>query len=187
VAVASYVTCVLTAAGAVGCTNTGPGTDRSVLTIMVPSGAVAIGAGTDARCVVMTDGTVRCWGDNTVGQLGDGTTTARTTPVTVPGITTAVDIVSGPRHTCVRLMDGTVRCWGENNFGQLGDGTTTNRSSPVTVSGLSDVDMFARDSYAYHVCARRTDGSVWCWGYNNFYVLGDGTNVMRTRPVRMQF
>ena len=150
-------------------------------------GELVIGAGTDARCVVMTDGTVRCWGDNTVGQLGDGTTTARTTPVTVPGITTAVDIVSGPRHTCVRLMDGTVRCWGENLSGQLGDGTTTNRTSPVTVSGLTDVDMFARESYAAHVCARRTDGSVWCWGSNGFYALGDGTNVMRTRPVRMQF
>jgi alpha-tubulin suppressor-like RCC1 family protein len=186
VAMSNSVTCVLTATGAVGCTNSGT-PDRSDLTVMIPSGAVSVGAGLDAQCALMADGTVRCWGFNLYGQLGDGTTTSSLTPVTVAGITDAVELSVGGRFACARLMGGTVRCWGYNAYGQLGDGTLLNRTSPVTVSGLTGVDLLARGQFAEHMCARRTDGTVWCWGYNWNRQLGDGSSTTRTRPVAMVF
>src|SRR5216117_1782103 len=70
-------------------------------------------------CAVLQDGSVRCWGDNVSGQLGDGTRTTAITPVTVAGITTAVAVSSGDFHTCALLRDGTISCWGLNYSGQL--------------------------------------------------------------------
>src|SRR5947208_2205757 len=97
-------------------------------------------------CHVVNDGTVRCWGNNGFGQLGDGTTTGRLTPVTVSGLTNAVAIAGGSNHTCALLAGGTARCWGDNGFGQLGDGTTTNLLTPVTVSGLTNAVAIAGGS-----------------------------------------
>ncbi|MEM5881696.1 MAG: hypothetical protein QXR71_03910, partial [Candidatus Aenigmatarchaeota archaeon] len=75
----------------------------------------------------------KCWGYNYYGQLGDGTTIDKTTPVNVSGLTNAVAIAAGDFHTCALLSDGTAKCWGRNDYGQLGDGTTTNRNTPVDV------------------------------------------------------
>ncbi|MBK6534769.1 MAG: hypothetical protein IPF99_36100 [Deltaproteobacteria bacterium] len=58
------------------------------------------------------NGTVQCWGANDLGQLGDGSTTTRLSPVMVMGLSNAVEIAAGYNHTCARLMDGSVRCWG---------------------------------------------------------------------------
>jgi Regulator of chromosome condensation (RCC1) repeat len=83
---------------------------------------------------------VRCWGDNSNGQLGDGTTTDRSTPVSVSSLGgTAVAIVAGWEHTCAVLSGGSVRCWGRNYNGQLGDGSTTDCSTPASVSSLVSV------------------------------------------------
>ena len=88
-------------------------------------------------CAVRNDGTVRCWGNNGSGQLGDTSFTDRPTPVAVGGLTTAVAVSAGSTcHTCALLADGTVRCWGDNDYGQLGDGTTTNGATPVPVAGI---------------------------------------------------
>ena len=89
--------------------------------------------------------------------------------------------------TCAVLQDRSLRCWGYNAYGQLGDGTVLNRTSPVTVSGLTNVDLLATGQRAEHMCARRTDGTVWCWGYNWNRQLGDGSSTTRTRPVAMVF
>ena len=79
---------------------------------------------------------MRCWGQNESGQLGDGTTTNRTTPVPVSGITDAVAVTAGWwHHSCALLGAGTVKCWGDNEWGQHGNGTTTHAHSPVTMSG----------------------------------------------------
>lgn len=93
--------------------------------------------GNGFSCATLTDGTVQCWGLNGNGQLGDGTTTDRSTPVQVSGITTATQISLGYTHSCAILQDGTMKCWGENVFGQLGDGTNSDSATPVQVSGIT--------------------------------------------------
>ena len=77
-----------------------------------------------------------CWESNTFGELGDETTTDRTTPVPVMGLSDAVELSAGGLHACARQAAGTVACWGNNSNGQLGDGTMTDRTTPVTVMGL---------------------------------------------------
>lgn len=84
-----------------------------------------------------SDGTVWAWGNNSYGQLGDGTTTNRTTPVQVVGLSDVVAIAAGAFHSLARKKDGTVWAWGLNDSGQLGDGTTTNRTTPVRVANIT--------------------------------------------------
>ena len=90
---------------------------------------------------MLSNGSVQCWGYNSSGQLGDGTTTTRLTPVTVSGIAdidiaNAVAVSAGDRHTCALLSNGSIQCWGHNFVGQLGDGTTTDSLKLVTVRGI---------------------------------------------------
>jgi len=134
-------------------------------------------------CALKSDGTVWCWGWNNRGQLGDGTTTDRYTPVQVVNLTNVVSIAAGAYHTCALKSDGTVWCWGYNEDGELGDGTTTNRHTPVQVSGLTSVVSIAAGDY--HSCALKSDGTVWCWGYNYCGELGDGTTTKRLTPVQV--
>lgn len=134
-------------------------------------------------CALLTDGTVQCWGHNSRGQLGDGTTTDSSTPVQVSGITTAAQVSSGDSHSCAALQDGTVQCWGYNPYGQLGDGTTTTRSTPVQVSGITTATQVSASHQ--HSCATLQDGTVQCWGRGANGRLGDGTNSDSATPVQV--
>ena len=99
---------------------------------------MAIAGGGSHTIALRTDGTVRTWGGNFYGQFGDGTTTDRTTPVSVRGLTGVVAVACGGSHTIALLSDGTARAWGLSSNGQLGEGVSTNfRASPVTVIGLT--------------------------------------------------
>ena len=88
-----------------------------------------ISAAVDHSCARVSDGTVRCWGYNEYGQLGNGTILSSNTPVAVSGLTNVVEIAGGGLHQCALLTNGTVRCWGANFGGALGDGTSISRST----------------------------------------------------------
>lgn len=127
--------------------------------------AVAVTLGADHGCVLLADTTVRCWGLNLNGQVGDGTTTTRLAPVPVTGLTGVTQIAAGDHFTCATLTDGGVRCWGSNGFRQLGVGSTPGYSAtPVSPVGLDEV--VAVDAGANHTCALRLDATVRCWGAN---------------------
>lgn len=140
-----------------------------------------LAVGPNDSCTGFHGGSVRCWGDNNRGQLGDGTTTTRTTPVAISTLTNAVEIALGLHHNCARLRDGSLRCWGSNYSGELGDGSTVDRYAPVPVLGLSNAVELGLG--AAHNCARLQDNSLRCWGDNSFGQLGDGTTVNRSTPV----
>jgi alpha-tubulin suppressor-like RCC1 family protein len=139
-------TCAVTGAGAVECwgADYGPLGGVSYPRSLVPaevaglsSGVVAVSAGEGSACVVTTGGGARCWGSNNAGQLGDGSTTNRSVPVDVVGLSAGVRAVSaGGYFACAVTAAGAVQCWGLNVVGQLGDGTTTQRLVPVTVVGF---------------------------------------------------
>jgi alpha-tubulin suppressor-like RCC1 family protein len=98
------------------------------------TGVTALAAGSTHACALLSDRTVRCWGRNDYGQLGNGTTSDSRAPVAVSGLSAVTEIAAGDAHTCARIADGSVRCWGWNSSGQLGNGTTTDSSVPVTVA-----------------------------------------------------
>ena len=143
--------------------------------------AAPLGAGGLHTCALKGDGKVACWGDNSQGQLGDGSTTNRATPTVVPNVNDAVAVAaSSESHTCALIADGAAVCWGDNWTGQLGDGSTMDRSIPTLVSGLSDAVALTTGSL--HTCALKSDGTVACWGYNSSSQLGDGTTTYRLTP-----
>ncbi|MFN8017113.1 MAG: Ig-like domain-containing protein [Acidimicrobiales bacterium] len=180
-------TCAITTAGGLKCWGRNPsgqlgnGTaiDASTPTDVtgLTSGVVAVTAGGGHTCALTTGGAVSCWGDNANGQLGDGTTTSRNTPGSVPGLSSGVvAIEAGTNHTCALTDAGAVKCWGLNTSGQIGDGTTTTQTTPVNVSGLgSGVAQLSAGSS--HTCVITDASGVKCWGGNNFGQLNrNGVN-----------
>jgi NADPH2:quinone reductase len=141
--------------------------------------AMSLSAGMAHTCATLESGEIVCWGLNDVGQLGDGTTTSRSTPRYVPGITDAVEVAAGGLMTCARRANGQVLCWGYR--GLVGDGTIVDRSSPVPVIGVVDAVQI---SCGYSsTCAVSSTGTVSCWGDNLSGILGDGTSTPRALPV----
>jgi len=186
-------TCALTTAGAVKCwghNNIGQLGDGSTTQRWTPvavaglgSGVVSVAAGDYHTCALTTAGAVQCWGNNNLGQLGDGSTTPSSTPVAVAGLGSGVvSVAAGSTHTCALTTAGGVQCWGENNSGKLGDGSTSKRTTPVAVAGLgSGVASVAAGDY--HTCALTTAGAVQCWGNNYYGQLGDGSTTPSSTPV----
>jgi alpha-tubulin suppressor-like RCC1 family protein len=146
---------------------------------------VAAGSSSSHTCVRQTDGSLWCWGNNSAGQLGDGTMQDKSSPVQVTALGMDVaEVAAGLDHTCARKTDGTLWCWGGNSAGQLGDGTMNDRSSPVQVVKLG-TEVAEVVASASHTCARKTDGSLWCWGSNSAGKLGDGTTVGKLTPTQI--
>src|SRR5439155_5925508 len=133
------------------------------------------GGGNGHTCALLKTAKVVCWGDNYRGDLGDGTTSQRSTPVNVVGLSqSAVQVAAGADMTCALLSVGTVFCWGDNTFGQLGNGSAvSNSTTPVQVSLTGTAIALAAGED--HTCALLTTGDVWCWGHDTVGQLGNGT------------
>ncbi len=127
-----------------------------------------VGVGEDYACALTRAGDIYCWGDNTYGQLGDGTTIDRTYPVQVSGLSGMVRLSVGPHHACAIDGTGALHCWGRNHRGQLGTGDTTDASTPQAVSGTdmsSNVIQISAGTVA--TCAEKNDDILYCWGAGN--------------------
>ncbi len=188
-------TCALLATGAVKCwgwnlygqLGDGTTTDRKTPTAVsgLSSGVTAITAGTRHTCALLATGAVHCWGDNSDGQLGDGTTNDRHTPTPVTGLSSDVTaITAGHNHTCALLATGALKCWGDNTYGPLGDGTTNDRHTPTPVTGLSS-GVTAVSASRFHTCALLATGAAKCWGDNTYGQFGDGTTTNSYTPVQV--
>ncbi len=177
-------TCALTGAGGARCWghDAGRGIDDffPVDVSGLPSAALGLATGWAHACALVTGGGVKCWGDNSQGQLGDGTTTNRATPVDVIGLSTGVqEISAGTQHTCALLTGGSVKCWGG---GYLGDGANRQSATPVDVVGL-DRNVTAIAAGGAHTCAVTGGGGVKCWGSGQYGQLGNGSKKDRLAPV----
>jgi alpha-tubulin suppressor-like RCC1 family protein len=205
ISVGGETTCALTSGGGVKCweandsgqlgdgtiTNTLPdgpyGKNIPVDVIGLASGISSIAVGGDHTCALASSGEVKCWGDNEVGQLGDGTKNSSTTPVDVRGLTSGVSTISaGEGSTCVLTLGGGVKCWGANDYGELGDGTNADRLTPVNVKGLTGV-VSAIATNGDHTCAVILGGGIKCWGSNHGGSLGDGSLTQRNIPVNVDW
>ena len=159
--------------------------------VQFPDGKLvkSMGMGLKHTCAILEDDTLTCWGLDAYGALGNGNsdTTDKYTPQTIstPADRKVVKVEPGATHTCILLDDGGVMCWGRDNVGQLGNGNTgdtihTPSSNVELPEGRAATDLSVGD---HHSCALLDNGSVTCWGLNNFGQLGDNTTTNRLTPV----
>ena len=192
IAAGAQHTCVIRMDGTVACWGAngsgqagqplGTTTVVSPLAVAGLADVVEIQAGEKYTCARKSDLTVACWGDNSRGQVGDGTNTTRFTPA--PVVNLGADIVemsAGRFFVCARHTSGRVSCWGAGENGQLGNGVTDDQSLPVSVNAVADATMLAAGHQ--HVCALRRTGVVSCWGGNPQGELGNGTTTNSSTPV----
>jgi alpha-tubulin suppressor-like RCC1 family protein len=129
---------------------------------VAPATIASIATGLAHACGLDPQGKAYCWGANAAGQLGDGSTTDRTTPVAVATGLTFTTLGAGWDFTCGLTSSGALYCWGGNQVGQFGDGTTTPSSTPVPAASSH---IFVQiDVGSYHACGRVADGTAYCWG-----------------------
>lgn len=131
-------------------------------------------------CGLRSDGAGYCWGLNTNGELGDGTTVSKYVPTAIIGGHKFVQLEAGQRFACGLRTDGAAYCWGQNANGKLGRGNTTASTSPVAVTG-SHKFVQIRTGHE-HACGLRIDGAVLCWGQNSNGQVGDATTVQKNSP-----
>jgi alpha-tubulin suppressor-like RCC1 family protein len=138
------------------------------------AGVVAVSAGLDHTCALLSWGGVRCWGDNSTGQLGTGSSTSQPVPVDVSGLGSGVlSISSGNQFTCATLASGAM-CWGKGSSGQLGNGSYLNKNTPTSVLGSLPSGVSSISAGDEHACALLNAGGVRCWGDNHYDQLGEG-------------
>jgi alpha-tubulin suppressor-like RCC1 family protein len=135
------------------------------VTFQTPVVEVAAGAG--STYAVLSDGRLFAWGDDTFGQLGDGTPSSnpRSFPAQVPGLTHVEHVVAGKYHVCA-IADGQLYCWGLNDHGQVGNGTTTNVASPTPITLPGPGNPMSMAAGPTHTCVLLQNGGLTCWGSN---------------------
>jgi alpha-tubulin suppressor-like RCC1 family protein len=186
-----FHTCAVRAGGSVSCwgrnnegqTGQPAGTTPVLTPVPVPglSAVVEVRAGEAFTCARRTNSAILCWGDNSSGQLGDGTQTSRDTPGRVMNLPDGpTELVAGRFFACARSGTGHVSCWGENTTGVIG--TAPNPSTlPVEISGINDALQIAAGHQ--HACVLHVNGNVSCWGSNQYGQLGDGSGLNSVMPV----
>jgi len=204
--------CAINSSGNVSCwgsgtqgqlgNNSNSDNSSSAVQVVLSNGSTAlpyvrsVAVGGSHTCAALSyhasyTGGIYCWGSNSNGQLGDNTTTLRTTAtpvaITNQGATTSSvwfsQVVAGQSHTCALRNDGAVFCWGRNVNGQLGDNSTTQRNVPTQVNGLgASSGVVSLSAGNNHTCALKSDHSVVCWGANDSGQLGDSSITQRTTP-----
>ncbi len=131
-----------------------------------------VAAGYAHTLAIRTNGTLWAWGDNTSGQLGDGTTTAKNSPFQIGSANNWQLIAAGAEHSLAIKTNGTLWAWGRNSEAQLGDGTNNNSNVPIQIG--TDNDWAAVSCGVDHTLAVKTDGTLWAWGGNQFGQTGNG-------------
>ena len=140
------------------------------------------GGGNHTLVVLAAGGSMKAWGKNTNGQLGDGSTYARaSSPVAVSTVVNATNAAGGYAFSLARLFDGRLYSWGYNTNGQLGLGDTTQRPAPTLLTTPTSVAAIAVGGY--HALALLSNGSVSAWGHNYYGSVGDGSGTQRMNPV----
>ncbi len=142
-----------------------------------------ISSGSQHTCVIGNDKTVKCWGLNNVGQLGNGTNVDPLVPVPVSNLSNVLNISAGWGHSCAVLADNTLKCWGWNQRGVLGNGTTVGSNVPISVLGISNAKSVSAGNF--HTCVLLMDSRVKCWGYNDRGQLGNGLTLDSSVPVNV--
>jgi alpha-tubulin suppressor-like RCC1 family protein len=193
VSVGDAFACALLSSGTVKCWGEGDkgelGNGKTATDSPTPvlvkgiSSATAITSYADHSCALIKGGTVECWGENTLGELGNGTTASSSLPVLVQGLQAAKAVSAADSSTCALMAGGSVQCWGANSDGELGDGPTSEAggygtqlvasSTPVTVKNLNNADALSVGGY--DSCSLLRSGTVDCWGADQEGELGNGT------------
>jgi hypothetical protein len=152
-----------------------------------PTSLVQLAAGMDHACALRADGTMWCWGGGDLGQLGDDTTPlSRSEPGPVPALgNDIISIACGAYHTMAITSDHSLWLWGSNGYGQLGDGSMQERHVPWRSPTLGGA-VAAVSAGERNTCVLKTDGTVWCWGWNLYGQVGDGTTMDRDVPVQVK-
>jgi len=172
-----------------GAVGDGTMTDRhSPVSVDVGGTVALLSCGTYHTCVTLTDDTLKCWGDNRWGQLGDGTSggsdvdhsATRNTPTTISVGGPVAQLECGNLGTCVVLTVGTVKCWGKVSGAGFGDGTTNTYVTPTVIDLGGNVKTLKMNAWAG--CAFFMDGALKCWGKNSYGSVGDGTTSQRLTP-----
>ena len=186
-------TCVLTDAGGVKCWGydaygqvgngtSGPTPDGDVLSpvdvVGLSAGVTAIASGGYHSCALLAGGAAVCWGQNISGELGDGTTTNSSVPVSVAAPSGGfASLASGAYHTCAITPQGAAMCWGDNDQGSLGNGGSTDRSVPTDVTGASSGTVSLAAGRG-QTCRIDASARTSCWGWNLYGQVGNGTTAV---------
>jgi alpha-tubulin suppressor-like RCC1 family protein len=192
-------TCAITNAGAMYCWGYNPDGrlgDGTIADSLVPIAVLGpalsaplefstVSAGSRSTCGITTAGATYCWGDNTYGQLGDGSTNASLRPIAVVApqggsLLSFASLSAANAFTCGITTSATAYCWGNNTYGGLGNGTTTHSDRPVPVSGGIRFAQVSGGTQA--TCGIDLSGGAYCWGSNQYGKLGDGTTTSRSVP-----
>lgn len=188
-------TCALLTGGAVQCWgdnehgqlgNNSTGSSPTPITVSGLAGAaIAITAGGHHTCALFANGAIQCWGFNSRGQIGNGTTTDQLIPVTITGVSGPIAVIkAGNRHTCVLNRNGGIECWGVNHEGQLGIGTnfpisrTIPGPVPALTSGITKIDTGIG-----YTCVIPSNATLTCWGENSQAELGIGSTEDQYSPI----